>query len=106
MEEMPLKHLVGATSVGIFKGDLLMDLDYYEDSNADIDMNVVMNDSGQIIEIQATAEKKPFSKKEFDQLLALAEKGIKELIQLQKEVLKRKSLLFMAYGSNPKGGET
>ena len=104
-EEMPLKHLVGATSVGIFKGDFLMDLDYYEDSNADIDMNVVMNDSGQIIEIQATAEKKPFSKKEFDKLLSLADKGIKELIQIQKEVLKRKSLLFMAYGSNPEGDE-
>ncbi|MCJ7578971.1 MAG: ribonuclease PH, partial [Candidatus Aminicenantes bacterium] len=105
-EEMPLKHLVGATSVGIFNGELLMDLDYYEDSNADIDMNVVMNDSGQIIEIQATAEKNPFSKKEFDKLLALAEKGIKELIQIQKDVLKKKSLLFMAYGSNPEGDET
>ena len=101
-----MKHLVGATSVGIVNGDLLLDLDYFEDSGADIDMNVVMNDSGQIIEIQATAEKKPFSKKEFDKLLALAEKGIKELIQIQKEVLKTKSLLFMAYGSNPKGGTT
>jgi len=103
LEEMPLKHLVGATSVGIVNGDLLLDLDYFEDSNADIDMNVVMNDSGQIIEIQATAEKNPFSKKEFDKLLALADKGIVELIQIQKEVLKTKSILFMAYGSKPKG---
>jgi len=103
LEEMPLKHLVGATSVGIVNGDLLLDLDYSEDSGADIDMNVVMNDSGQIIEIQATAEKKPFSKKEFDKLLALADKGIVELIKIQKEVLKTKSLLFMAYGSKPQG---
>jgi len=71
-----------------------------------IDMNVVMNDSGQIIEIQATAEKKPFSKKEFDKLLALATKGIKELIQIQKEVLKKKSPLFMAYGLNLEGDKT
>jgi len=106
LEEMPLKHLVGATSVGIVNVDLLLDLDYFEDSTADIDMNDVMNDSGQIIELQTAAEKKPFSEKEFDKLLALAEKGIKELIQIQKEVLKTKSLLFMAYGSNPKGGET
>ena len=103
LDEMPLKHLVGATSVGIVNGDLLLDLDYREDSGADIDMNVVMNDSGQIIEIQATAEKKPFSKKELDKLLALADKGIKELIQIQKETLKTKSLLFMAYGLKPKG---
>jgi len=106
LEAMPLKHLVGATSVGIVNGDLLLDLDYLEDSGADIDMNVVMNDSGQIIEIQATAEKKPFSKKEFDKLLALAEKGIKEMIQIQKKVLKTKSPLFMAYGSTPEGDET
>ena len=106
LEEMPLKHLVSAVSVGIIRGDFLLDLDYSEDSSADIDVNVVMNDSGQIIEIQATAEKKPFSKKEFDKLLALADKGIKELIQIQKEVLKTKSLLFMAYGSNSKGGGT
>lgn len=102
-DEMPLKHLIGATSAGIVNGDLLLDLDYFEDSRADIDMNVVMNDSGQIIEIQATAEKNPFSKKEFDTLLSLADKGIKELIQIQKEILKTKSLLFMAYGSKPKG---
>ncbi len=106
LEEMPLKHLVGATSVGIVKGEFLLDLDYHEDSSADIDMNVVMNDSGQIIEIQATAEKKPFSKREFDRLLALAEQGILDLIQFQKDVLKRKSLLFMAYGSKPKGDKT
>lgn len=106
LEQMPMKHLVAATSVGIINRDLLLDLDYFEDSNADIDMNVVMNDSGQIIEIQATAEKKPFSKKEFDKLLVLADQGIKELIQIQKQTLKKKSLLFMAYGSKSKGDES
>jgi ribonuclease PH len=106
LEEMPLKHLIGATSVGIVKGELLLDLDYSEDFNADIDMNVVMNDSGQIIEIQATAEKKPFSKKELDKLLALADTGIRKMIQIQKDVLKTKSLLFMAYGTRLEGDET
>lgn len=98
IEEMPLKHLVSGVSVGIVEGEMLLDLDYQEDSNADIDMNVVETDTGQIIEVQATAEKNPFSRQELDSLLNLAHKGIKEIIQEQKEVLKKKSLLFMAYG--------
>ncbi len=98
IEEMPLKHLVSAVSVGLVEGKMLLDLDYQEDSNADIDMNVVETDTGQIIEIQATAEKNPFTRKQLDSLLKLANKGIKEIIQHQKEVLKKKSLLFMAYG--------
>jgi ribonuclease PH len=98
IEEMPLKHLVSAVSVGLVDGKMLLDLDYQEDSNADIDMNVVETDTGQIIEIQATAEKNPFTRKQLDSLLKLANKGIKEIIQHQKEVLKKKSLLFMAYG--------
>lgn len=98
IDEMPLKHLVSAVSVGLIEGEMLLDLDYQEDSNADIDMNVVETDTGQIIEIQATAEKNPFTRKQLDALLKLADKGIKEIIQHQKEVLKKKSLLFMAYG--------
>jgi len=98
INEMPLKHLISAISVGTVGDNILLDLDYREDSSADIDMNVVETDSGQIVEIQATAEKSPFSKKQFDKLLELADKGIKELIQVQKAVLKKKSLLFMAYG--------
>jgi len=98
IEEMPLKHLVSAVSVGLLDGDTLLDLDYQEDSNAEVDMNVVETDTGQIIEVQATAEKNPFSRKQLDSLLNLAHKGIKEIIQHQKEVLKKKSLLFMAYG--------
>ena len=99
LDQMPLKNLAGAVSVGLVEGKPLLDLDYLEDSNAETDMNVVETDSGEIIEVQASAEKKPFSKKEFDSLLTLADKGIKELIQVQKEVLKRKSMLFMAYNS-------
>lgn len=98
IDEMPLKHLVSAVSVGIVEGEILLDLDYEEDANAEIDMNVVETEKGQLVEIQATAEKKPFSRKELNALMSLADKGIKELIQMQKDVLKKKSLLFMAYG--------
>jgi len=97
IDHMPLKHLAAAISVGIVDGELLCDLDYAEDSNAEIDMNVVETDTGEIIEIQAAAEKTPFTKEKFDSLLELASNGIKELIMLQKEILKKKSLLFMAY---------
>jgi ribonuclease PH len=95
--QMPLKHLVAAVSVGIVESNMLLDLDYIEDSNAKTDMNVVATDSGQIVEVQATAEKEPFTKKEFNALLGLAEKGVQTLINTQREVLKKKSPLFMAY---------
>jgi len=98
IDRMPLQNLVSAVSVGMVDGDLLLDLDYREDSSADIDMNVVKTDTGKIVEIQATAEKSPFTKKDFSSLLSLADKGIKELFQVQKEILKQRSLLFMAYG--------
>ena len=94
---MPLKNLAGAVSVGIVSDEILLDLDYREDSNAALDMNVVSTDTGQLVEIQASAEQRTFHKEEFNALLQLAEKGIKELIQLQKAVLKEKSMLFMAY---------
>ncbi len=98
IDEMPLKHLVSGVSVGIVEGEMLLDLDYEEDSKAEIDMNVAETEKGQLVEIQATAEKKSFSRKELSALMSLADKGIKELIQMQKDVLKKKSLLFMAYG--------
>ena len=98
IDEMPLQNLVSAVSVGIVDGDLLLDLDYREDSSAEVDMNVVKTDTGKIVEIQATAEKSPFTKKDFNALLSLADKGIKELFHAQKEILKQRSLLFMAYG--------
>lgn len=97
IDEMPLKHLVSGVSVGIVDGEALLDLDYEEDAKADIDMNVIETEKGQLVEIQATAERKPFSRKELSTLMNLASKGIKELIQAQKDVLKKKSLLFMAY---------
>lgn len=98
IEEMPLQNLVSAVSVGIVGEDLLLDLDYREDSSAEVDMNVVKTDTGKIVEIQATAEKSPFTEKDFNSLLGLADKGIKELFLAQKDILKQKSLLFMAYG--------
>jgi len=97
IKEMPLKHLVSAVSVGIVEGELLLDLDYNEDAQADLDMNLVQTGKGHIVEIQATAERKTFSRRELSKLMSLADKGIQELIQIQKEVLKKKSLLFMAY---------
>jgi ribonuclease PH len=98
IDEMPLKNLVSAVSVGIVGNDHFLDLDYREDSSAEVDMNVVKTDTGKIVEIQATAEKTPFTKKDFNALLNLADKGIEELFLVQKEILKQKSLLFMAYG--------
>ncbi len=98
IDKMPLRHLVAGASVGVVRGELLLDLDYTEDSQAEIDMNVVETDSGQLVEVQATAEREPFSRKDLGDLLRLADKGIKELIQLQKAVLKKKSMMFMAYG--------
>ena len=97
LEAMPLKNLAGAVSVGIVEGEALLDLDYSEDSNADMDMNVVSTDTGQLVEIQASAEQQPFSRQEFDTLLELAGRGIKELIQMQNALLKEKSMLFMAF---------
>jgi ribonuclease PH len=97
IKEMPLKHLVSAVSVGIVEGEPLLDLDYDEDARADLDMNLVQTEKGQIVEIQATAERKPFSRKDLSKLMSLADKGIQELILVQKDVLKKKSLLFMAY---------
>ncbi|MBI5415594.1 MAG: ribonuclease PH [Candidatus Omnitrophica bacterium] len=85
IERVPLTDCVAAVSVGIHRGEPLLDLDYDEDSSADMDMNVVMVGAGKFVEVQGTAEKKPFSKKEMDQLLDLAEKGIRELIAVQKK---------------------
>jgi len=98
IDKMPLRHLVAGISVGIVDGQELLDLDYAEDSRAALDMNVIETDGGQLVEVQATAEKEPFSRKELGSLLRLAGKGVEEVIQAQKAVLKRKSILFMAYG--------
>ncbi len=78
---------IAAVSVGIVDGQPLLDLTYEEDSVAEVDMNVVMNDKGEFVEIQGTAEGKAFTRSELEKLLNLAEKGIKELIKIQKKVL-------------------
>jgi len=85
IKKVPVTDYVAAISVGIYKDDLLLDLDYEEDSNAEMDMNVVMVSGGKFIEVQGTAEGKAFSKNEMDQLLDLAKDGIKELIAIQKK---------------------
>jgi len=86
--ELPLNDFVAAVSVGIIGGDKRLDLDYQEDSRAEVDMNVVMTGKGKFIEVQGTAEGEPFSKTDLDSLVDLAKKGIKELIELQKKTLK------------------
>jgi ribonuclease PH len=83
----PMTDLVAAVSCGLFKGEPLLDLDYSEDSGAQADSNFVLTGKGAIVEIQATAEKTSFGKDEFAQLMALAEKGIGELVTHQKKVL-------------------
>ncbi|HVG01071.1 MAG TPA: ribonuclease PH [Chloroflexia bacterium] len=82
-----LKQLLAAVSVGIVNGVPMLDLNYQEDSQADADCNVVMTDAGWLVEIQATAERKAFSRDELDRLLALATSGCNQLIRLQREVL-------------------
>lgn len=83
----PLLGLVAAVSVGINQGRVLLDLDYAEDSTCDTDLNVVMTQAGGFIEIQGTAEEKPFTRDEADAMLDLAELGIGQIIEAQKQVL-------------------
>ncbi|HSW93899.1 MAG TPA: ribonuclease PH [Gammaproteobacteria bacterium] len=80
----PFRQFVAAVSLGVYKGEIMMDLDYVEDSNADSDMNVVMTEQGGFIEIQGTAEKETFDQAALDDVLMLAKEGIRELIQKQK----------------------
>ena len=87
ISENPVKNQVAATSVGVINGVELLDLCYAEDSNAEVDMNVIMSGKGEFIEIQATGEKTSFDRKQLQVLLDLAEKGINELIQIQSEAL-------------------
>lgn len=86
IDELPVKDYVAAVSVGIVKGKKLLDLDYDEDSTADVDLNIVKTGSGGYVEIQGTAEQEPFDDKQLDGLLKLADKGIKELIAVQKKI--------------------
>lgn len=83
----PLKHMIAAVSVGIYKGEAISDLEYIEDSAAETDMNVVMTETGKLIEVQGTAEGEPFSFEEMSEMLELAKHGLREIIDIQKAVL-------------------
>ncbi len=87
IKQDPVHGQVAAVSVGIFNNTPVLDLDYQEDSRAETDMNVVMNDGGGFIELQGTAEGHAFRKDELDQLLALADRGIKSLLEVQSDAL-------------------
>ena len=82
----PFKNQIAAVSVGIVNGIPMLDLSYEEDINAEVDSNIVMNDCGEFIEIQSTAEKNSFSYEKMEELLELAKKGIHELLQIQKSI--------------------
>jgi ribonuclease PH len=84
----PLRDAVAAVSVGVVKGTPLLDLEYVEDSACDTDMNVVMTGAGGFVEVQGTAEGAPFSRVDLDALLALADRGIRELVSLQRRALR------------------
>ena len=85
----PLKQMIAAVSVGIYKDVPVLDLDYPEDSTAETDLNVVMTDAGGFIEIQGTAEGAPFGSEQLNAMLALAEKGVRELFALQQAALQK-----------------
>lgn len=87
LHDNPIDDYLAATSVGIVKNKILLDLNFFEDSKAEIDMNVVMTGKGNFVELQATGEKKPFSATELDELIKTAKAGIKQLFEIQKEVL-------------------
>jgi ribonuclease PH len=83
----PLKHIIAALSVGVYKGNAIADLEYLEDSDAETDMNVVMTETGKLIEVQGTAEGEPFSFEEMSEMLDLAKHGLRELFDIQKTAL-------------------
>jgi ribonuclease PH len=84
---LPLRDCVAATSVGVAGGTVLLDLDYMEDSAAEVDMNVVMTGAGEFVEVQGTAEHVPFGRERLQEMLALAEVGIARLVALQRQIL-------------------
>jgi ribonuclease PH len=87
IEKQPVKDIVAAVSVGIVDGEARLDLAYEEDSSAEVDMNIIMTGAGEFIEVQGTAETNPFGRQPLNQMLDLAESGIKELMEVQKEAL-------------------
>ena len=90
LAEDPLTEAVAAVSVGIVGGKVLLDLDYAEDSSAQVDMNVAMTSAGEFVEVQASAEAEAFSREQFDKMLRRASKGIRELLASQQRALKQR----------------
>ena len=87
INQIPVRDYVAAISVGIINGKNLLDLDYSEDSEADVDLNVIKTGSGGVVEIQGTAEREPFSDKQMKSMITLADKGIKQLVAIQKKII-------------------
>jgi ribonuclease PH len=87
INQIPVRDYVAAISVGIINGKNLLDLDYSEDSEADVDLNVIKTGSGGFVEIQGTAEREPFSDKQMKSMITLADKGIKQLVAIQKKII-------------------
>ena len=87
IKTIPIRDYVAAISVGIAEGNNILDLDYSEDSTAGVDLNIVKTGSGGFVEIQGTAEREPFNNEQLASLLSLADKGVKELIEIQKSVI-------------------
>lgn len=87
LKTSPILSEVAAVSVGIIEGNSILDLAYVEDSNADVDMNIVCTGAGKFIELQGTAEREPFSREQMDEMLALAEIGINKLFEIQRNAL-------------------
>jgi ribonuclease PH len=85
LKATPLRDYVAATSVGLVRGEPMLDLCYEEDSQADVDMNVVMTGGGRFIEVQATAEHSPFDDAQMERLIVLARAGIGQLVELQRK---------------------
>ncbi len=89
LDRMPIREAVAAVSVGVVQGKPVLDLCYEEDYQADVDFNVVMTASGKFVEIQGTAEKEPFSRKELEELLKLAEAGIRQILRSQEKAFRK-----------------
>ena len=87
INQIPVRDYVAAISVGILNGKNLLDLDYSEDSEADVDLNIIKTGSGGFVEIQGTAEREPFSDKQMKSMIALADRGIKQLVAIQKKTI-------------------
>ena len=85
---IPVSDYVAAVSVGMAGGHPVLDLDYEEDSTAEVDMNIIMTGSGRFIEVQGTAEREPFSEAQMHELIALAKQGVAKLVTVQKKTLK------------------